>query len=111
MTRDYEDGALSAKNVILPDNVNLRGVYSTALRRGLMHLNSAHEVQGRFDAFCMIIDEFAFTAISEILEQAKLRMADVVKSNPHKSRIAYFLSGLFWASKPEPPVEPAAPAT
>lgn len=93
-------GKLVAKDIVSKHSLDLRAVYSLALRRALDELGAGKaDEESYFDSFCLILSDEEYLRIREILEDAKRKVAAVARRKGPKSRIAYYNSNLFFASR------------
>lgn len=96
-----EEGQYKTKNVILEHSDEVRDIYRIALERAAEYLQTNHKniEEEYFDSFCISIGEKEFLQIKKLLDETKVKMAEIVKKTDLKNMICYYNANLFSASR------------
>lgn len=98
LTFDENSKALT-KNVIFNDTQEITDAYRTAFLRAASHLAKGRDAADRFDTFCMAIGGPELAQCDRVLQEAKEKIVQIVKSGQNKDRIAWFNVSLFQSSR------------
>jgi uncharacterized protein (TIGR02147 family) len=91
----FEDGRWKGSNFVLPEGPSTREIHKVAHNRTVVELDMAPQEADYFDSFCLVLGESEIQEVRNILEEAKRKVAAVIKDGKEKSRIAHYQTAFY----------------